>query len=483
MSELRGRAGDREPSRPEQIPDPRPDRPDPEPEEPLPDWADRYPLEVRRQLATDDTIARLHHISPRAPTEPSAIENADQDPLPRVEHDAAEPVREPSIDHLLHLPAKLRDQMANDPVFTRAGWARDDPDSPQNQPRPSATDDSNRAPARPSPTLEQPATPQPTEQKPPHNNPPQPPRLDAITDHPTTPTDRPAPAVQDHRPPPNATEPHPQSVDPPADREPHPPSVDPRGGSGPRPPFVDPTDDARTTSAEASRRPAADQPLTAPLNAGGDGSDQADDLTASEFEADPHVEGTDTPEHEFIETPDDPRDMDTYRRIREADDLDAVATNSGYPREVVEVAKDNLFIRQHDVVVKPGEVKHGNFTPLQGIGPLWERVASGAELTDRQRTEFWSLVAHEYVEAKLMAAGVPYLMAEPDAWDEDGRPKVEREYPTAHTVAPLSLQSARKDLLRLWDTRLDIPRGDLRVAEDLSNLDEVVRVARKGLGL
>ncbi|TDO68154.1 hypothetical protein EV651_10273 [Kribbella sp. VKM Ac-2571] len=174
--------------------------------------------------------------------------------------------------------------------------------------------------------------------------------------------------------------------------------------------------------------------------------------------------------------------MDAYRRIRETDDLDAVAANSGFPREVVEVAKDNLFIRQHDVAVEPGVVRRGYFTPETAYSELWDRAASGTALTGEERVQFWSLLAHEYVEAKLMQAGLPYKSAEPDAWNEYGVSKVEPEYPSAHNVAPKSMQSTMKDLLEHW-MKLEIPRSGLRVAEDLSNLDDVVRVAKEGLGL
>lgn len=189
----------------------------------------------------------------------------------------------------------------------------------------------------------------------------------------------------------------------------------------------------------------------------------------------------DRPDHEFVEDA-DPEDMDAYRRIRETDDVDAVAEHSGFPREIVEVAKDNLFVRQHDVAVAAGDVRHGYFTPLFGVGRLWDRAASGAELTDRQRTQLWSLVAHEYVEARLMAAGLPYRSADADAWDENGMSKVSADHPSAHNTAPRSLQGQRVDLLAHWE-KLKIPRGDLQVAEDLSNLDEVVRLAEEGLGL
>ncbi|MGW7683414.1 hypothetical protein ACWGID_21945 [Kribbella sp. NPDC054772] len=214
----------------------------------------------------------------------------------------------------------------------------------------------------------------------------------------------------------------------------------------------------------------------------GDSQAQVESTEAREPAPQEDAEGKDTPENEFVETPDDPRDMDTYRRIREADDVDAVAENSAFPREVVEEAKEHLFVRQHDVAVGPGEVRHGHFMPLSEVGVLWERVASGAELTDRQRVEFWSLLAHEYVEAKLMDAGLPYLSADPAAWDEYG-PRVTREHLTAHAAAPRSMQSTMKDLLVHRDSTLVVPRDQLRVAEDLSNLDEVVRVAKEGLGL
>lgn len=185
--------------------------------------------------------------------------------------------------------------------------------------------------------------------------------------------------------------------------------------------------------------------------------------------------------HEFVEDA-TPEEMDQYRRIRETDDVDALAENSGLPRDVIDEAKQHLFQREHDVAVGPDDVRHGYFTPNATYGDLWERVASGAELTDENRAQFWSLVAHEYVESKLMDAGLPYLSSESGAWREDGRPEVLAAYPSAHNMAPLSTQSRVKDLLRHW-AKLDLPRDDVQVAPDLSNLDNVVRVVKERLGL
>ncbi|HZX03464.1 hypothetical protein [Kribbella sp.] len=210
----------------------------------------------------------------------------------------------------LELPAKLREQMANDPVFSRDGWGRPDPDVADEdleQPQPNVKEGSEPKPARPSAGLEEQPAPAPTEQKAADANHSGPARDDAMGNDPADSADLPGSAVRERSAPRD-------------DREPH----------------IDPSDD-----------PAASEP-----------------------EAEQSVERSDTPEHEFVDTPDDPRDMDTYRRIRETDDLDAVAANSGYPREIVEVAKENLFIRQHEVVVKPGDVRHGYFTPLPGVGEL-----------------------------------------------------------------------------------------------------------------
>jgi hypothetical protein len=219
--------------------------------------------------------------------------------------------------------------------------------------------------------------------------------------------------------------------------------------------------------------------------AGGSDLLETDDVAAG-IDSDPTsgagIDEVAEPGHEFVDDA-TPEEMDQYRRIREADDVDALADHSGMPREVIAEAKQHLFQRQHDVAVGPGDIRRGYFTPFALFGDLWEKVASGAELTDKNRAEFWSLVAHEYVESKLMDAGLPYLSPHSDAWDESQRPLVTSDHPSAHNTAPLSTRSSRIDLLSLWDSKLGIPRGDLRVADDLSNLDDVVRVAKEGLGL
>ena len=184
---------------------------------------------------------------------------------------------------------------------------------------------------------------------------------------------------------------------------------------------------------------------------------------------------------EFVAPASEP-DKAQYRRIREADDIQALADNTGFPADVVAEAKANLFLRQHDVATGPNQSTHGHFSPLDGLGPLWEKVARGEPLSPGETNQIRGLIAHEYVEAKLMEAGLPYLQKHPGAFDENGMARFDKEHIGAHTVAPLSLRTADIDILRHWD-RIGLTKPAGGIAPDLSNLDDVVRAAREGLGL
>ncbi|WP_427884955.1 hypothetical protein ACQHIV_22510 [Kribbella sp. GL6] len=334
-------------------------------------------MEVRRQLAADDTIARLPYTSPSDP-EPGRLntsghrdakpETAGHDETRRADPDAVDAAADPTSEELPHIPAELRQKMLDDPVFSRAGWGREDAsasdEEPEYQPPPA---DSGPDPASRfvDPVDEPPAKLELVDDA---NAPSS--RRDRIGD---PETDQTTDAGQD------------APTDPDADK------------SRPLP-------DERTEQGDDGRR-VVEAEVAAVKDVSGDTADRPTEPPEIESEPDRSAEDGDAPKHEFVADA-DPRDMEMYRRIRETDDVDAVAENSGFPREVVEVAKDNLFVRTHDVAVDPGVVRHGHFTPLRQVAPLWERVASGAELAADERAELWSLLAHEYVEAKLMEAGL-----------------------------------------------------------------------------
>ena len=86
-------------------------------------------------------------------------------------------------------------------------------------------------------------------------------------------------------------------------------------------------------------------------------------------------------------------------------------------------------------------------------------------------------MAHEYVESHLMADGMPYRSADPEAWVA-GYLDFNTEHFGAHEVAP----KASYGSLSQWED-LGLTPPDTPLAPDLSNIDNVVEAARKGLHL
>jgi hypothetical protein len=165
------------------------------------------------------------------------------------------------------------------------------------------------------------------------------------------------------------------------------------------------------------------------------------------------------------------------------DDVPKIAEELEIDPTVVDVAKRNLFVNKHDVPVGPGEIVRGNFTPDEYTADLWKAAMNGTLKVPGEVNEVRSLIAHEYVEAKLMAAGVPYTYAEPHLWDPVDGYGDTREHAGAHTVAPRSMQATPnlEFLLGHWkDLGLTPPPGGL--APDLSNLDDIVQRAMEGMG-
>ncbi|GIF26120.1 hypothetical protein BJ973_003390 [Actinoplanes tereljensis] len=193
----------------------------------------------------------------------------------------------------------------------------------------------------------------------------------------------------------------------------------------------------------------------------------------SEFRADfPH--GSDFVGSGFSE-----RSADAYRRIRDSPaDTSLVADNTGIDSRIVEGMRRNLFVEQHDIALGPNQVERGYFTPTDRIADLWDGAARGT-LDPAQAAEFRNLAAHEYVENRLMEAGLPYRPSHPDAFDEDGFRLLSRDHPGAHELAP---NEWRPDgMLDHWRS-FGIDNPGIQLADDLSNLDDVVEAALRGLG-
>ncbi|MBC3843627.1 hypothetical protein GXW82_35690 [Streptacidiphilus sp. 4-A2] len=152
------------------------------------------------------------------------------------------------------------------------------------------------------------------------------------------------------------------------------------------------------------------------------------------------------------------------------------------------MAKENLMLNRHDIQVGPGDevVRGAYFTPDDEIAKWWN-AAYGGFLKSDNIPYFRGVMVHEYVEAKLLEAGMPYLSSHPDAWDDEG-PVFNPEHFGAHNVAPRSFSPGplttekRVGSLELWPAYgIEVP--SIPVADDLSNLDVWVEAAKRSLGL
>jgi hypothetical protein len=128
------------------------------------------------------------------------------------------------------------------------------------------------------------------------------------------------------------------------------------------------------------------------------------------------------------------------------------------------------------VPIGPNQIVHGYFTADKETAAQWARAEDGT-LTPAQALRFRSLMAHEYVERHSMAAGMPYRSAEPQTW-VDGYQDFNAQHFGAHDVAPRAFDGT----ITQWHD-LGLTPPDDPIAPDLSNIDNVVEAARRGLHL
>jgi hypothetical protein len=173
------------------------------------------------------------------------------------------------------------------------------------------------------------------------------------------------------------------------------------------------------------------------------------------------------------------RAAEAYRRIRESpDDVPRAAESTGIDPDVIETMRQNLFVQQHDVPLGPNQVERGYFTPDDKVAELWDGAVNGT-LDAHGVDEFRNLAAHEYVENRLMEAGLPYRSSHPDSFDADGDSILNAAHPGAHDLAPNQWRPNAR--LSHWSF-FGLDSSGLEIADDLSNLDEVVDAALRGLG-
>ncbi|MET7903843.1 protein phosphatase [Streptomyces sp. NPDC005355] len=173
-----------------------------------------------------------------------------------------------------------------------------------------------------------------------------------------------------------------------------------------------------------------------------------------------------------------------YERIRATtEDVPKIAEKLKLDPDVVIKAKENLFLNRHEVQTGPYETRYNVFfTPDETIAKLWTKATNGT-IKGIDEGALRGVIAHEYVEHRLMEAGMPFRSQSPGSWASNHQLDVSEI--GAHDVAPLSFRGAPvtvEGTLKHWP-RWGIKPPEVAIADDLSNLDEVVKAAKKGLGL
>jgi len=143
--------------------------------------------------------------------------------------------------------------------------------------------------------------------------------------------------------------------------------------------------------------------------------------------------------------------------------------------DIIAPVKEHLFLTKHTVQIGAESFVEAFFTPDDTMADLWFKAVDGT-LSSAEEALFKRTLAHEYVERGLMKAGLPYRSRAKETWLLDGEGEARNE-PTsahygAHDLAPH--QDAKKPPFFLWEKRFNLPADGLMLADDLSNLDEVI---------
>ncbi|MFF0464320.1 hypothetical protein ACFYS5_28865, partial [Streptomyces mexicanus] len=196
----------------------------------------------------------------------------------------------------------------------------------------------------------------------------------------------------------------------------------------------------------------------------------------------------------WVEKPDPIHDPDSvvaaemYENIRATDnkvELPAISRHTGVDESVLRQVKSHLFRAQHEVAIGPDTFKKGLFTPRKDIGELWYAAREG-KLSEEGVQQFKHLMAHEYVESRLMKSGLPYIREYEHLWEldpSDGkyyRPQFPQDVRDAgaHDLAP----SDKTGSFRHWRS-LGMEPPKVELADDLSNIDDVVKAIHQQLRL
>ncbi|WP_329559967.1 hypothetical protein OG711_20100 [Streptomyces uncialis] len=187
----------------------------------------------------------------------------------------------------------------------------------------------------------------------------------------------------------------------------------------------------------------------------------------------------------WIERPDHPLAGQMYETIRATNnrvDLPAISRSTGVTEGVLREVKSHMFRSQHELAVGPGQFNRGLFTPRLDVAQLWMDAQRGL-LDESRLAQFKYLMAHEFIESRLMKAGLPYVSDSPAVWQLD---EVDggyyRDFPDrpenagAHDLA----SNDKKGGFAHW-AKLGLKEPDVALKPDLSNLGDIVKEIGKVL--
>jgi hypothetical protein len=145
--------------------------------------------------------------------------------------------------------------------------------------------------------------------------------------------------------------------------------------------------------------------------------------------------------------------------INSTTDVAAITNRLGVSQDIVQAAKQHLFVTEHIVEVEVGVFVKGRFATYAHNAEWWKDVANGSASSE-VRENFRKLIAHEYVEGQLMEKGMLYKRFDVDP------------SPGRFGAHDLSVNDATFNF-KIWT--IDIKRTPPPNPQpNLSNLDQIV---------
>lgn len=173
-------------------------------------------------------------------------------------------------------------------------------------------------------------------------------------------------------------------------------------------------------------------------------------------------------------------------------DVVAITQNTGIGSNIIQRVRSHLFVEEHTVMIakESGELVPvtGKFAPFDNIAELWKAAMEG-KLSGKQLDDFSDLLAHEYIEAKLMEKGLPYR--HPSTYRDGVSFPRPGDGLGAHDIAPhdqftqwlagkaeSGVYTAEElgEMTRFnhWQSYFGITYNGPKLAKNLSNIDEVI---------